>query len=693
MKVAALAGIVISGTAILAVSATIAWLLNPGVGAATAQSGTQLAAHMPEPVAGPLAGGHELVRPDAAKMAPRVARISIELGEPTVVEGWAPPLASISLLGNGQLIGQTTTKTNGSWQLSVERGLGRGDHRLQVRAMSNGAAADQFSDTVRVSTPQGFMGPLVVSFVAGDDVGQPAEPRVAADVVAAQSAVPVIRVAQSGPAASGVVDSTIGTLRDWLDRADRGYRDVVVKKLSAGGDRQRPQVVAAPATVIAQAQSAPPPASSKSAPTEAPAPTFVDGILNWLKRSSDTYQKSVVKRLVEPTPTLESLEAKTKVDETRKAADAKTGEDAQQRAREELRAAQAKRDAELKAAEAGQKATATAAVPKVEDEATRKAAEDKRIADETMKRQADLKAAEEKRAVAQKAADDKRVADEAAKRTADLKAAEAKKSADEATARDVAARKAADDKRVVDEAAKRATDQKAAEARRTAEDVRLAQEAGQRAAAEAKRAADMARDSELKRLADLKAAEDARQAAAKASNQQADAARAATAKAAEDVRRRAAELAEAASKEATAKIGGLPPIQPEARRSAAVAVPPRPAPTVAPERLARAAPPPARRRPVIDTSTRSSLGAGRGAHAVARRADDAPGEACRAAGRRVKPPGYYVVKDGDSLWDIADLHYGDGGRFQIIERANRRIGDPDMIKPCQRVYIPVSKRG
>ena len=51
------------------------------------------------------------------------------------------------------------------------------------------------------------------------------------------------------------------------------------------------------------------------------------------------------------------------------------------------------------------------------------------------------------------------------------------------------------------------------------------------------------------------------------------------------------------------------------------------------------------------------------------------------------------MQEGDSLWDIADLHYNDGAHFERIERANRNLEDPDLIRPCQRLFIPAPHRG
>jgi nucleoid-associated protein YgaU len=63
---------------------------------------------------------------------------------------------------------------------------------------------------------------------------------------------------------------------------------------------------------------------------------------------------------------------------------------------------------------------------------------------------------------------------------------------------------------------------------------------------------------------------------------------------------------------------------------------------------------------------------------------------CRAAGAKARLPGWYVVRKGDTLWRIAERHYGSGKRYKRIAAANRarlRRG-ADWIVPCQRLYLP-----
>ena len=57
----------------------------------------------------------------------------------------------------------------------------------------------------------------------------------------------------------------------------------------------------------------------------------------------------------------------------------------------------------------------------------------------------------------------------------------------------------------------------------------------------------------------------------------------------------------------------------------------------------------------------------------------------------LKPvPAVYVVKPGDSLWAIAKLQYGNGGRWSDIYNANKdTIGPaPDLIQPGMKLEMP-----
>jgi nucleoid-associated protein YgaU len=65
------------------------------------------------------------------------------------------------------------------------------------------------------------------------------------------------------------------------------------------------------------------------------------------------------------------------------------------------------------------------------------------------------------------------------------------------------------------------------------------------------------------------------------------------------------------------------------------------------------------------------------------------------AGSLQRPAGseseFVLVKEGDTLWGIAERAYGSGARYTEIFEANREvIEDPDLIFPGQKLRIPRS---
>jgi len=52
-------------------------------------------------------------------------------------------------------------------------------------------------------------------------------------------------------------------------------------------------------------------------------------------------------------------------------------------------------------------------------------------------------------------------------------------------------------------------------------------------------------------------------------------------------------------------------------------------------------------------------------------------------------PNFYTIQDGDTLWAIAQKHYGDGNKYTVIVEENIEvIKDPDLIYPGQTIRIP-----
>jgi len=271
-----------------------------------------------------------------------------------------------------------------------------------------------------------------------------------------------------------------------------------------------------------------------------------------------------------------------------------------------------------------------------------KATEERRLA-EAAKREAEVRKTEEALQAAQ------------AKKTAEPKAAEEARTAAE-TKRSAEAKAVEDARRAAEakqaEVAKKEEVRKAEEAKRTAE----AKTAEARTAEEAKRAA-AARQVEETRKAE-------------------EALRVAQAKRAVDEKAARERLAEEARKAEQAKRapktpGALKTVDaaktPTQRPPAGVSGPP-----------AEKAPKAARVASAPETARRHE--GGRRLYAS---------RSCETAGSQVKPPGWYVVKAGDTLWDIAQRHYGTGWRYKRIHAANRRrIHRASYILPCQRVYLP-----
>ena len=201
------------------------------------------------------------------------------------------------------------------------------------------------------------------------------------------------------------------TVRDWLARANRSYRNEIVKKLKQPGSEE-PQWP--PAEVVPQA----------------PTPADVAAEAEAEQHAAEVRREA------------EEAEAQRKTDDAKRVADeeeAKRKADAEAKRVADEAAAKSKADAEAKRladeAEAKRKADTEAKRIAEETEAKRKA-EEKRLADQAeAKRKADAEAKQKADAEAKRVADEaeaKRKADAEAKEKAD---AEAKRLADEAEAK------------------------------------------------------------------------------------------------------------------------------------------------------------------------------------------------------------------------------------------------------------------
>ena len=68
---------------------------------------------------------------------------------------------------------------------------------------------------------------------------------------------------------------------------------------------------------------------------------------------------------------------------------------------------------------------------------------------------------------------------------------------------------------------------------------------------------------------------------------------------------------------------------------------------------------------------------------------EAPQVAATEPASETQLPGFYAVKPGDTLWDIAEEYLGGGWRYKKIARQNRKlIRNPHWIYPDQEVRLP-----
>lgn len=506
-----------------------------------------------------------------------------------------------------------------------------------------------------------------------------------------------------------------------------------------------PKAAAPPAAVVGQAappKAAPPaatPTATPAAPTAAPASTptstpavakapaarapvtddkdifdqIQETVADWLDRASRQYQAVVVRRLSDPNPSESAMvslrsapaagTAVAVATPTAPVAQPKAVEDAARLAEQQRREAEAKRLAELKAkSDADAKAKADADVKaKAEAEAKAKAEENARRvaaaaaakakadADAKAKADADAKARAEAEAKARAEEEARRVAAAAASAAAKAKAdAEAKARAEEEARRVAAAARAkaeADSKTRADAEAKaRAEEEARRVAAAAAAKAKAEAEAKQRADADAKAAAAAAavaaaaaaRAEQARKDAAAKAEQEAKRVAdaskAVSDRQAAEAARIAKAKLEQE--RRTAEAAKKAADAAAAKAAAA------ATAAAAAATPTRSAdaPRVSVERTVR----PGTRLAGSGTGSKLKL-----AKVAVKRVS--PGVCTRAAGKRVNQGRWYVVKRGDTMWNIAKMHYNNGKRARLLINANRsQLDRSRVIYPCQRILIP-----
>lgn len=657
--------------------------------------------------------------------APTFARIVIDPDGASSFEGLSAPGAEVTLILDARLLGKVRADPAGIWRLTVAQPMAAGDHNITSSSTSADQSRAIAGQEVRIAIPDAMVGAAVVAYEARPearpensaelrlraedlaaaasqkfteivpsadgarlrspspdidrrDTGEPTERRLA------QAPAPAARpgvtpqamppaVSKELPAAPGA-DGIAAPVFEWLERSAREYQGTVVKGLSGG--RADTEKSSRPADTKTGSSKA---ASSPSGPIDSSGSAgggvelgagFGDAVTDaglavqeWLARANRSYQTEVVRKLEQPAAGSAGA-VSTRPSPVAGKSSAETS--AAKMPAADSRSVTVAEDAAAKAAAAEAEARRADETRRLEDErrrveATQRAAA---AADKSPSKPIEQVAPMTPPADAaqQTAADEakrKRVAEEAARKDADAarqKAAEAQRQKDEATkkqAEEIARQRTTEEARL-----------RAAEAKRL-EDARVVEAEGEARRAAAAKSVDMAR----------KAIDAARSAPAKRAAEkqiEAEPGKGQAAPARTDV---GAKLVEQAP---TAKSTARPRDTRIAEGSG--------------EKGPVDKPPPPRGK--LDRSARSGLGVEPPANVIDRAAkagatQSRQGRTCGRAGREITPPGTYVVAVGDTLSEIAERHYGTARRMGRIVKANRRkIGDPDLIRPCQRIYLP-----
>jgi nucleoid-associated protein YgaU len=520
----------------------------------------------------------------------------------------------------------------------------------------------------------------------------------------------------------------------WLERSGREYQGLVQRLAQANEPKASGQ---GPATAPAEKKSEPGVFSPKKKPAEESS--------DWLTQSSERFQmlmRKLAERAAPPDTEAEkrrAAEAATKGEKEKAGSPAATSKVVQatpsteknatdkNKSTEAPKTEEERRLAETRRAEAAKRAEEVRKTEEVLKAEQAKKAEDDAKADaakveqarkvaEAKKAEDDAKAGQAKKAIEAKKADDARKAEEAAKAEQARKVAEAKKAEDNAKAeqaRKAAEAKKADEAAKAEQAKKLAEAMKADEARKAeaaikAEEARKAAEA--KKTADARKAGDAAKADQDRKAAEAKKAEDEerkRVEARRLAKEKAEIAeqtrRAVDHRAASQIARELSlatedpprKTAESASGSAIAGKTETKEKMAEAEKKVAEA-PQKSDAAKADAPKAGAAKKPAAEEP--KKSTQSSMAAATSSHVRTTRHAHRSGSSrrCEDAGADVSLPGWYIVKQGDTLWDIAERHYKAGWRYKRIFAANRkRLRSAHWIMPCQRLYLPAvrSRKG
>ncbi len=711
-----------------------------------AANGTPVQAAL-EPVARP----HPIEQPAPIRsrpvniVSPKILTVFVSSDGTARFEGLGTPWSRVTVEVGGAVFGPVNVRPQGLWGIEVARVLGPGEQTVSASAAGAGSERPVRGHEIKFTVPKTFSNPsaLVYGRDRSDASAEPVQRLAGVEPLEADARDPIerrrpaaeVQAGTFGPQPIGMATEVrvgasaeknqtsdtqpSGLIVAWIKTSIAAFQSDIVSRLSQAPSRpvpaspdvivtaqadpvvppvkrERPTPPAQPQAeqpqpVQPQAQSqptaAPPkaadkkpelqPAQTKAAPAQ-PNPDGVMGnVQDWLARANREYQGIIIKQLSTPPagepgpdPIARKLQEDQQAEEAKKAAEAKAAD-------ERRKAENAAKVEEIKKAEAARKAEQARRAEELSKAEAAKQAEAAKKTEDSKKADSGKETEEARKAAEAKKAEDLKKAEAAKKieesrRSDEAKKAEAAKKADEARraeeARKAESLKASDLAKAQDESKRQEAAKAAAEAQRL-------KEAEQRRADDDRRKAEEARRAE----------NDRRQAEAKAKEASDKEARA------QEEKRRAEEAENAKHRSRTIAITPEP-IAPRdkasARDSSGAKSSERVPDTRIPEGSAESGPvegekSSADRHHEASNEPSGSWRAHRNRHH----------HVCRFAGRIVRPPAYYTVARGDSLWRISARHYRAGRHYMMIYRANRStIADPDLIYPCQRVLVPRRRR-
>ena len=660
------------------------------------------------------ATGQPMVRGPITRTRPvrsAIAKLHLTSDGRLTLKGYGQPGAQLVVRLNHVRLAAVTVTADRNWTASPKTKLPPGNYRFTLVQQEDSLLGDIVTDEIRLSVPEKQAGPIKVQFKEEEALQRHAEKigeeaSKVFDKFLRDQANPKTRVAQVNSRSKDeqtdrdqpILDATL----DWLGTANDAYQRQIVPRLQIGGALSLPDNIRSRETL---------PSPSFAAWRLPTVDGVTQGIQEWFGRSADNYDGQIIPRLsgaqerrivIQRPVQTEVVQRPRRIDEqqvARRADDERREAELRrqrQRENERLRQQQAEQD-RLNAERA-------AARRERERRLAAQQAEQARLEEERRRTREELQRAEAARLRA--AAERKRAED--AQRDAELARQDRLR-----TEREIAANQVLEQKRKRDEAIARA---------------RAERERAKKLLAEARQARNAARQRELNRIRlerQQREAEEQQQQtrlselwqkAKRAARNAMDRARAERDTGSRIVDDRPNRNQRVARRNVDAEPPELPRQnryrtvrrQPRAERINSTSRPPLPNRRT---RIARAqskdAGPKAQQMPrkatrlarVSSTSKKrikrarhkSKPRRNRKKRVLAYRRRSHP---CRTrSARRIKLPGKYVVRKGDSLWRISRRHYRRGHRYWRIYRANLgKIRNPDLIYPCQRFYIPKRKK-